>query len=135
MEPLLNDPSLRKTNFVLIHGGWPYTREMTPLLTKPNAYVDFSEQTAFNSPHDIAEVLRAWLAYNPEKVLFATDAYPSSPEVGWEESGLIAANTGREALGRALTGMMRDGEITRERAVELANMVLRDNARKLYALK
>jgi hypothetical protein len=135
IEPLLNDPSLRKTNFVMIHGGWPYTREITPLLTKPNAYVDFSEQTAFNSPHDVAEVLRSWLAYNPEKVLFATDAYPESAELGWEESGLIAANVGREALARALTDMMHDGEITRQRAVELANMVLRDNARKLYALK
>ena len=135
LEPLLNDPSLRKTTFVMIHGGWPYTREITPLLTKPNAYVDFSEQTAFNAPHDVAEVLRAWLAYVPEKVMFATDAYPSSPELGWEESGLIAANTGREALGRALTGMMRDQENTRERAVELANMVQRDNARKLYGLK
>lgn len=135
LEPLLNDPTLRKTNFVMIHGGWPFTREITPLLTKPNAYVDFSEQTAFNAPHDIAEVLRAWLAYVPEKVMFATDAYPTSPELGWEESGLIAANTGREALGRALTGMMRDKEITRERAVELARMVLRDNARKLYGLK
>ena len=31
--------------------------------------------------------------------------------------------------------MMRDKEISRERAVELANMVLRDNARKLYGLK
>ena len=135
LEPLLNDPSLRKTNFVLVHGGWPFTRETTPLLTKPNAYVDFSEQTAFNSPHDTAEVLRGWLAYVPEKVLFATDAYPTSPELGWEEAALIAANSGREALGRALTGMLRDGEITRERAVELAKMVLRDNARKLYGLK
>jgi hypothetical protein len=135
LEPLLNDPTLRKTNFVMVHGGWPYTREITPLLTKPNAYVDFSEQTAFNTPHDVADVLRAWLAYVPEKVLFATDAYPESPELGWEESGWIAASTGREALGRALTGMMRDGEITRARAVELANMVLRDNARKLYGLK
>jgi hypothetical protein len=135
LEPLLNDPSLRKINFVLLHGGWPYTREITPLLTKPNAYVDFSEQTAFNTPHDVAEVLRAWLAYVPEKVLFATDAYPFSPELGWEEAGWIAASTGREALGRALTAMMRDKEISRARAVELANMVLRDNARRLYALQ
>ena len=135
LEPLFNDPTLRGTNFVMVHGGWPYTREITPLLTKPNAYVDFSEQTAFNTPHDVAEVLRAWLAYVPEKVLFATDAYPESPELGWEESGLIAAQTGREALGRALTGMVRDGEVTHERALELAKMVLRDNARKLYGLK
>ena len=135
LEPLLNDPALRGTNFVMIHGGWPYTREITPLLTKPNAYVDFSEQTAFNTPHDVAEVLRAWLAYVPEKVLFATDAYPASAELGWEESALIATRAAREALGRALTAMMRDGEVTRERAVELAHMVLRENARKLYGLK
>jgi len=31
--------------------------------------------------------------------------------------------------------MMHDGEITRQRAGELARMVLRDNARKLYKLK
>ena len=135
LEPLLNDPTLRKTAFVMIHGGWPFTREMTPLLTKPNAYVDFSEQTAFNTPHDVAEVLRAWLSYVPEKVMFATDAYPFSSEVGWEEAAYIASATGREALGRALTGMMRDREITRERAGELARMVLRENARKLYGLK
>ena len=135
LEPLLNDPALRKTTFVMIHGGWPYTREITPLLTKPNAYVDFSEQTAFNTPHDVAEVLRAWLAYVPEKVMFATDAYPASAELGWEEAGLVGANAGREALGRALTGMMRDKEITRERAVELAKMVLRGNAQKLYGLE
>jgi predicted TIM-barrel fold metal-dependent hydrolase len=135
LEPLLNDPQLRKTTFVMIHGGWPYTREITPLLTKPNAYLDFSEQTAFDTPHDVAEVLRGWLAYGPEKVLFATDAYPASPELGWEESGLIASRASREALGRALTAMMRDKEISRDRALELATMVLRDNARKLYGLK
>src|SRR5206468_3617354 len=42
MEPLLNDPSLRKTNFVFVHGSWPFEHELTALLTKPNAYVDFS---------------------------------------------------------------------------------------------
>ena len=83
----------------------------------------------------MSEVLRKWLEYVPEKVLFATDAYPESKELGWEEAGLIAAKTGREALGLALTGMMRDHDITPDRAVELARMVLRDNARKLYKLK
>ena len=135
LEPLLNDPALRKTNFVMIHGGWPWTREITPLLTKPNAYLDYSEQLSFDTPHNVAEALRGWLAYVPEKVLFATDAYPFSADLGWEEAAVIASNSSREALGRALTAMMRDGEITRERALELARMVMRDNARKLYGLK
>jgi hypothetical protein len=30
---------------------------------------------------------------------------------------------------------MRDHDITTDRAIELAHMVLRDNARKLYKLK
>ncbi len=132
LEPLLNDPSLRKTNFVMLHGGWPYTEEITPLLTKPNAYLDFSEQTAFLYPRNVAERMRRWLEYVPEKVMFATDAYPESAELGWEEAALLASNTGRQALALALTGMMRDNEITHDRAVELARMVLRDNARKLY---
>jgi hypothetical protein len=134
MEPLLDDPALRKTNFVFVHGAWPYTREVTALLTKPNAYVDFSSQTYMNYPASVAQVIRGWLEYVPEKVLFATDAYPYSAEAGWEETGYIAATAGREALGIALTGMLRDGEIDRPRALELARMVLRDNARNLYKL-
>jgi len=54
--------------------------------------------------------------------------------MGWEELGWMAARKGRQALAIALTGMLRDGEITRPRALELANMVLRDNARALYGL-
>ena len=66
--------------------------------------------------------------------MFGTDAYPYSAEMGWEESGWIAARTARQALAIALTGMMRDGEITHRRAIEMARLVLRDNARKLYGL-
>jgi hypothetical protein len=134
LESVLNDPKLRKTNFVMLHGGWPFTREIAALLTKPNAYADFSEQTFMNYPRPVSQVIREWLEIAPEKVLFATDAYPFSDEMDWEEAGWVAATTGRQALGLALTGMMEDDEITRERALEIARMVLRDNARKLYKL-
>jgi len=132
LEGVLNDPTLRKTKFVMVHGGWPFTREITPLLEKPNAYLDFSSQSLLLSPATLAVTLREWLEHVPEKVMFATDAYPYSNEMGWEEGGWIAAHNGREALGRALTGMVRDGAITHMRVVELARMVLRDNARALY---
>jgi uncharacterized protein len=134
LEPLLHDPAMRKTNFVLLHGGWPFIGEITAMLENPNVYLDFSEQTFNGYPREVSANIRKWLEYEPEKVLFATDAYPFSKEIGWEEAGYIAAKTGREALGIALTGMLRDEEISRDRAVELARMVLRENARKLYAL-
>jgi predicted TIM-barrel fold metal-dependent hydrolase len=135
LESVLDDPDLRKTRFVMLHGGWPFLGEITALLTKPNAYLDFSAQDLARTPHALAHTLREWLEFVPEKILFATDAYPYIPEMGWEESGWIAARTGRQALAIALTGMMRDGEITRARASELARMVLRDNARALYGFQ
>ncbi|MFN2453557.1 MAG: hypothetical protein ABR577_04990 [Pyrinomonadaceae bacterium] len=68
-------------------------------------------------------------------MLFGTDAYPLTTSVGWEEIGWITAKSARQALALALTGMMDDREITRQRAVELARMVMRENAMKLYGLK
>ena len=134
LESVFNDPRLHKTNFVLLHGGWPFTREITALLSKPNVYADFSAQTLMNYPRAVAQVLREWLEFAPDKVLFATDAYPYSDQLGWEESGWVASSTGRQALGLALTEMLNDGEVTRDRAIALAHMVLRDNAAKLYEL-
>ena len=134
LESVLNDPALRKTNFVMVHGGWPFDGQITALLEKPNAYLDYSAQDLLLTPPTLARSVRAWLEWVPEKVLFGTDGYPYSDELGWEESGWLAARDGREALAIALTSMMRDREISRDRALELASMVLRDNARKLYGL-
>jgi predicted TIM-barrel fold metal-dependent hydrolase len=135
LESVLNDPELRGTNFVLVHGGYPFVKEAEFLLEKPNVYADFSAQTFLLTPAALGRVLRDWLEYEPEKILFATDASPATPEVSWEESAWMTNRTAREALARALTGMVRDGDITRARASELARMVLRENASKLYGLR
>src|SRR5689334_721636 len=136
LDSILNDESLRKTNFVLIHGGaGPYTKVTSFLLGKPNVYTDFSEQDALVSTRALSVVIRDWLEWYPEKVLFGTDLAPGTTEIGWEEIGYSNATTGREALALALTGMMADGGITRNRALELARMVMRENALKLYGLK
>jgi predicted TIM-barrel fold metal-dependent hydrolase len=136
LDSVLNDASLRRTNFVLIHGGaGPYTKVTSFLLSKPNVYADFSEQVWMISPHAMSVILRDWLEWYPEKILFGTDLFPGTPEINWEEIGYMTSTTGREALALALTGMVSDGEITRERALELARMVLRENAFKLYRLK
>ena len=134
LESVFNDPSLRKTSFVLVHGGYPFTRQTASLMQKPNAYADFSAQTFILYPRALSEILRSWLEWYPEKILFGTDAFIVSPEVDWPELAWLSNATGRQALALALTGMMNDGEITRTRAVELARMVLRENAIKLYQL-
>ena len=134
LEPLFNDPDLRRTKFVMVHGGWPFNAQVPPLLEKPNVWIDISAQDLMLTPATLARSLREWLEWVPEKILFGTDAYPYSDGMGWEESGWLATGRGREALAIALTAMMRDGEISRDRAAQLAKMVLRENARSLYGL-
>ena len=135
LESLLDDETLRSTNFVLLHGGaGPYPKVAAVMMGRPNVYADFSEQDYVLSTRALSKVLRTWLESYSEKILFGTDLSPGSPGTDWEESGYVAAESTRRALAMALTGMMKDGEITRERAVQLAQMVLRDNALKLYGL-
>ncbi|MGB6111627.1 MAG: amidohydrolase family protein [Acidobacteriaceae bacterium] len=132
LEPLFNDPRLRRTNFVLLHGGWPYVREIGALLQKPNVYVDISSQDLIVPPHTEAIWLRVWLELQPQKVLFGTDGYAYSDQMDWPEATWIASHDAREALGISLTGMLRDHEISRQRANDIARMVLRGNAEALY---
>jgi len=136
LESLLSDPGLRKTNFVLLHGGaGAFTKQTAYLLMKPNVYADFSEQTWLISTRALSQVIRDFLEWYPEKILFGTDLYPNTPELDWDSIGWQTTYSGREALAIALTGMIQDGEITRQRALELAHMVMHDNAAKLYGLQ
>jgi uncharacterized protein len=133
LEPVLDDASLRKTKFVLLHGGaGPFSKEIAALLMKPNVYTDFSEQTWLLPTRELATSIRYWLEWYPEKVLFGTDLSPGTPSIDWEEIGWQTTTSGREALAIALTGMMNDGEIARPRASEIARMVMRGNALRLY---
>jgi predicted TIM-barrel fold metal-dependent hydrolase len=134
LEPAFNDSTLRGTKFVIVHGGWPLIGETQGLLAKPNVYADISMMDDILSPTILANVLRQWLGEYPEKVLFGTDAFDGGIEQGWEQVAWVASNTARRALGIALTGMMRDGEITRDRAQTLARMVLRENAAAVYGI-
>jgi len=86
-------------------------------------------------PRTLATWLREWLETYPDKVLFGTDGYALSDAAGWEETTWIANRNGREALALALTGMVRDGEISRVRAGAIAEKVLRGTASTLYSVR
>jgi hypothetical protein len=132
LEPIFNDPTLRGTKFVLLHGGWPFVREAGALLQKPNVYLDLSQEALAFPPRTLAGWLREWLETFPDKVLYGTDGYPFTSALGWEESTWIANRNARAALAIALTGMVRDGEISEERAEEIAEGVLRGCATRIY---
>ena len=135
LEPAFNDSTLRGTRFVIVHGGGMYAAHTAAMFWKPNVYADISMMSVVYSPAMLAGILRGWLTQFPEKVLFGTDAFAGGPDAGWELAAWIGTSAARQALGIALTGMMRDGEITRGRSEEIATMVMRGNASKLYGLK
>ena len=134
LMPMLLDTALGKTVFVLVHGGFPSAAATRVLFAKPNVYVDFSSQGFLSSTRELSEVLRKWLEFRPEKVMFGTDAYALTPEIGWEEIAWMANESSRRALAIALTGMIEDGEITRTRGLEIARMVLAGTASSVYAI-
>jgi predicted TIM-barrel fold metal-dependent hydrolase len=134
LESVFNDSTLRATTFVIVHGGWPRVEETMALLGKPNVYADISMMDVLAESHALANALRMWLGDAPEKVMFGTDAFDGGDVQGWEQVAWVASHNARAALIEALTGMMRDGEITRARAKDLARMVLRDNALRAYRL-
>lgn len=135
LQSAFNDSTLRGTQFVLIHGGSAvYASQAGAMMNKGNVYVDMSVMTLLYSPTMLADILRPWLTVRPERVLFGTDAFGMGPDQGWEIAAAVATTTGRQAVAIALTGMMRDGEISRARAEELAVMVMRGNASRLYGL-
>ena len=138
LEPVFNDPVLRKTNFVIIHGGWPFAKQSAAMLLKPNVYADFSAIAFLIYPRELSDVMRSWLEISPDKVLFGTDGFEIDPNMlflNWEEFACIGTRSARQALALALTEMMRDSEITYEEAVSIARKVLRENAVKLYKLE
>jgi predicted TIM-barrel fold metal-dependent hydrolase len=137
LEDALGCERLGHARFVLLHGGWPFHLVTQAMLDKPNTYADFSAATFYLTTHALAEVIRGWLGWHPEKVLFGTDAYSdeSTPLSDYEEKQWLLTEKSRDAVAIALTGMIDDGEVTRARAIEIARMVFRDNAIRLYGLQ
>jgi predicted TIM-barrel fold metal-dependent hydrolase len=134
LEPAITDPSLRKTTFVIVHGGGIFAPHTAALFWKPNVYADVSGMVLAYPPAALARTIRPWLEQFPERVLFGSDAFANGPDAGWELAAWLGTTSARQALAIALTGMMEDGEVTRERAREIATMVLRTNAAGLYGL-
>lgn len=136
LEDVLADPAFFATPIVLIHGGGPWIDIAAYLALKPNVWVDISSIGFLYPVPDFADMLRKYLLFAPEKVLYGTDAasYPSVPG-GADVQHVMLSRATRDALYLALAGLVRDGVIDQERAIEMGRGVLRENARRLYGWK
>lgn len=133
LEEILTNPRFFRTQFVLIHGGFPLVEDAAYLSLKPHVWIDVSAQPFFYPMRELVERLRIYLIYSPSSVLFGTDvsSYPSVPG-GPEVQHIVISKKLREALNRALAGLVRDEMMTVEEAISLGRGILHENAERLY---
>ncbi len=134
LESMFSDPPLRSTNFVIVHGGWPLVEETILQLKKPNVYADISMMDQLADSTSLSRAMHMLLTASPGKVMFGTDAFDGGAQQGWEQVAWVASHNARRALSDGLTDMVRQNEITRDRARQLARMVMRENAIAAYRL-
>ena len=135
LENVLRDPRYSNVNFVLIHGGYPYTLDMIWLTAAKNVYTDSSLMGYYVYPSELKSILKQWISLYPEKIMFGSDAFPFNEAVGAEETFWLAARSARTAVAAALAELAAEGAFTEEKAVGLARLYLHDNAAKLYGEK
>ena len=114
---------------VLIHSGWPWVEEGAYVASVlPNVYLDISvlHPWASLAVDQKLEVLLG--AAPPAKVLYGSDE-STEPEVIW-----LAAQLGREALGRVLGTAVERRWLDEREARTIGEGVLAGNARRLHGI-
>lgn len=135
LENVLRDPRYSKVNFVLLHGGYPYTLDAIWLTAAKNVYIDSSLISDYVYPSELKNILKQWISLYPERIMYGSDAFPFNDTVGAEETMWLAARSTRTALAAALAELVSEGAFNEDKAVELAHMYLHDNAAKVYGEK
>ncbi len=129
LAPFLSQTEFLKTKIVLLHAGYPWTKQAGQLAhTFPHLWVDMSQITPWASLR-LVECYRDVMAWAPlSKVMIGSGGH-GSPEIAW-----LAALTAKIALTEVLGDAIRLGLMASQRAEETARMILHDNARRLYRL-
>jgi predicted TIM-barrel fold metal-dependent hydrolase len=134
LDPFLWLPDIKDAEIVLLHGGYPYCREAGFMASRggmaPKVYLDISLIWWWHSgsPKALVRQLREWLELGlAEKMLFGSDGV--DPLTIW-----MGAINAREGLYLALKGMIDAGIIDDSQAIDIAQLILHDNAKKLYKI-
>ncbi len=133
LENVLRDPRYDGVNFVLLHGGLPYDREIIWLAARKNVYVDSSVLEILLYPSEFKNILKYWLSIYPDKILYGSDAFPFNEALGAEECYWLAVQSARSALAEALGELVSEKAFSKEQAMKIARGYLHDNAVALYA--
>ena len=119
----------KETRFVMLHTGYPFGDKIKPLLEKRNVFVEFSAVNWMVFDDELADIIYDWLSYpgTSEKIMFGTDA--GAPVFFW-----IAAKNSRQALYKALSRLIDQEIIDEDKAILIAEKIIRKNALRVHNL-
>ena len=125
---LLSWSGAEKTSFVLLHGGFPYTGEITVLAkTFPNVYLDYAD-IGMISIDTLKRCLHEWLECVPiNKIVQGGDA------LNIEQCYGVMVRQ-REALAEVLAEKVGGGRVSFRLAKVIVERILSRNARELFRL-
>lgn len=129
LESIFSDIRFKDTKFVMLHAGYPFWDKLKPLLEKRNIYVEFSAVNWFVFEHELEKILYEWLCYpgTSDKIMFGADG--GTPVFFW-----IAAKNSRKALYQALAKLINNRIIGEEKAILIAEKIMRGNAIRVHRL-
>jgi len=130
LAPLLRRPEFLKTKIVLLHAGYPWTKQAGQLAHAfPHVWVDMSQISPWGSLR-IVECYRDVMAWAPLSKITIGSGGHGTPEIAW-----LSAKTAKIALGEVLGDAVRLGLMAPKHAEKAGRMILHDNAARMYGLK
>ena len=130
LAPLLRRPAFLKTKVVLLHAGYPWTKQAGQLAHAfPHVWVDMGQISPWASLR-IAECYRDVIAWAPLSKVVVGSGGHGTPEIAW-----LSAKTAKIALGEVLGDAVRLGLMVPKHAEKAGRMILHDNAARMYGLE
>ncbi len=129
LAPFLRQHAFLKTTVVLLHAGYPWSKQAGQLAhTFPHVWVDMGQITPWASLR-ITECYGDVMAWAPLSKIVVGSGGHGTPEIAW-----LAAKTARIALAEVLGRSVRLGLMSASGAERTGRMILHDNAARLYQL-
>jgi predicted TIM-barrel fold metal-dependent hydrolase len=127
--PLLRRPEFIQTRVVLLHGSYPWIQHAAMVAhTLPHVWVDLS----WTTPWSALRLIESWrdaISVMPLSKLMTGSGGHGTPEIAW-----LSAKTTKIALQRVLEDNVTLGLLDSKQAEKIGQMILHDNAARLYDL-
>jgi predicted TIM-barrel fold metal-dependent hydrolase len=127
--PLLRRPEFIQTRVVLLHGSYPWIQHAAMVAhALPHVWVDLSWTTPWSALR-LVESWRDAISVMPLSKLMMGSGGHGTPEIAW-----LSAKTTKIALQHVLEDNVTLGLLDTKQAKQIGQMILHDNAARLYNL-